>query len=127
MWIMLNKRCMHAKCLTVCEPMDCANVFCIGKFFTTSGIWEQKQMLVSENQLKITANNPEQEEAEEILDVTYSGAEMEIGFNVSYVLDVLNALKCENVRMMLTDSVSSVQIEDAASQSAAYVVMPMRL
>ena len=58
---------------------------------------------------------------------TYSGAEMEIGFNVSYVLDVLNALKCENVRMMLTDSVSSVQIEDAASQSAAYVVMPMRL
>ena len=44
---------------------------------------------------------------------------MEIGFNVSYVLDVLNALKCENVRMMLTDSVSSVQIEDAASQSAA--------
>jgi len=66
-------------------------------------------------------------EAEEILDVTYAGAEMEIGFNVSYVLDVLNALKCENVRILLTDSVSSVQIEDAASQSAAYVVMPMRL
>ena len=85
------------------------------------------RLYVSENQLKITANNPEQEEAEEILDVTYSGAEMEIGFNVSYVLDVLNALKCENVRMMLTDSVSSVQIEDAASQSAAYVVIPMRL
>ncbi len=82
---------------------------------------------VSENQLKITANNPEQEEAEEILDVTYAGTEMEIGFNVSYVLDVLNALKCENVRILLTDSVSSVQIEDAASQSAAYVVMPMRL
>ncbi|MFO5535125.1 DNA polymerase III subunit beta, partial [Klebsiella pneumoniae] len=65
--------------------------------------------------------------AEEILDVTYAGTEMEIGFNVSYVLDVLNALKCENVRILLTDSVSSVQIEDAASQSAAYVVMPMRL
>ncbi|MFH7092444.1 DNA polymerase III subunit beta, partial [Klebsiella pneumoniae] len=80
-----------------------------------------------ENQLKIAANNPEQEEAEEILDVTYAGTEMEIGFNVSYVLDVLNALKCENVRILLTDSVSSVQIEDAASQSAAYVVMPMRL
>ena len=77
--------------------------------------------------LSNTANNPEQEEAEEILDVTYAGTEMEIGFNVSYVLDVLNALKCENVRILLTDSVSSVQIEDAASQSAAYVVMPMRL
>ncbi len=58
----------------------------------------------------VRTQNPEQEEAEEILDVTYSGAEMEIGFNVSYVLDVLNALKCENVRMMLTDSVSSVPI-----------------
>jgi DNA polymerase-3 subunit beta len=73
------------------------------------------RLYVSENQLKITANNPEQEEAEEILDVTYAGTEMEIGFNVSYVLDVLNALKCENVRILLTDSVSSVQIEDAAS------------
>ncbi|CNU32462.1 DNA polymerase III subunit beta [Salmonella enterica subsp. enterica serovar Bovismorbificans] len=59
--------------------------------------------------------------------MSYGGTEMEIGFNVSYVLDVLNALKCETVRIMLTDSVSSVQIEDAASQSAAYVVMPMRL
>ncbi|MEC5320170.1 DNA polymerase III subunit beta [Brenneria populi subsp. brevivirga] len=80
-----------------------------------------------QNQLKITANNPEQEEAEEILDVQYDGSEMEIGFNVSYVLDVLNALKCEDVRLLLTDSVSSVQIEDSLSRAAAYVVMPMRL
>ncbi|ABP38429.1 DNA polymerase III subunit beta [Yersinia pestis subsp. microtus bv. Caucasica] len=85
------------------------------------------RLYVSHNQLKITANNPEQEEAEEILDVSYEGTEMEIGFNVSYVLDVLNALKCEDVRLLLTDSVSSVQIEDSASQVAAYVVMPMRL
>lgn len=82
---------------------------------------------ITENQLKITANNPEQEEAEEILDVSYKGCELEIGFNVSYVLDVLNALKCENVRLLLIDSVSSVQIEDVASQVALYVIMPMRL
>jgi DNA polymerase-3 subunit beta len=85
------------------------------------------RLYLSHNQLKITANNPEQEEAEEILDVSYEGTEMEIGFNVSYVLDVLNALKCEQVRLLLTDSVSSVQIEDMASQTASYVVMPMRL
>ncbi|SQJ05373.1 DNA polymerase III subunit beta [Salmonella enterica subsp. enterica] len=48
---------------------------------------------------KSPPNNPEQEEAEEILDVSYGGTEMEIGFNVSYVLDVLNALKCETVRI----------------------------
>lgn len=85
------------------------------------------RLYLSTDQLKITANNPEQEEAEEILDVVYQGTEMEIGFNVSYVLDVLNALKSENVRLLLTDGVSSVQIEDCASQAAAYVVMPMRL
>ncbi|XBS69754.1 DNA polymerase III subunit beta [Acerihabitans sp. KWT182] len=85
------------------------------------------RLYLSQDQLKITANNPEQEEAEEILDVSYQGTEMEIGFNVSYVLDVLNALKSEQVRLLLTDGVSSVQIEDCASQAAAYVVMPMRL
>lgn len=80
------------------------------------------------NQLTITANNPEQEEAEEVLDVEYAGDELEIGFNVSYVLDVLNALKCEDVRMLLIDSASSVQIENCASgHNALYVVMPMRL
>lgn len=85
------------------------------------------RLYASHNQLKITANNPEQEEAEEIVDVIYDGTEIEIGLNVSYILDVLNALKSENVRLLLTDSLSSVQIEDGVSQAAAYVVMPMRL
>jgi len=52
---------------------------------------------------------------------------MEIGFNVSYLLDVLNTLKCEEVKLLLTDAVSSVQVENVASAAAAYVVMPMRL
>lgn len=85
------------------------------------------RLYISHNQLRITANNPEQEEAEEIVDVNYTGTELEIGFNVSYILDILNTLKCESVHMLLIDSVSSVQLEDVASQSAAYVVMPMRL
>ena len=85
------------------------------------------RIYLSENQLKITANNPEQEEAEEIVDVMYQGGDLEIGFNVSYILDVLNALKCDSVKLLLTDSVSSTQIEDGASRHAAYVVMPMRL
>lgn len=85
------------------------------------------RLYFSENQLRITANNPEQEEAEEIVDVSYQGTEMEIGFNVSYILDVLNALKSDNVTLFLTDAVSSVQIEDSASSAAVYVVMPMRL
>ncbi|MGY4676393.1 DNA polymerase III subunit beta [Pasteurella sp. P03HT] len=85
------------------------------------------RLQLSENQLKITATNPEQEVAEEIIDVAYTGEEMEVGFNVSYILDVLNALKCHQVRMRLTDASSSCLIEDCEDASAEYVIMPMRL
>lgn len=59
------------------------------------------RLQLSENTMKITASNSEQEVAEELIDVNYSGEEMEVGFNVSYILDVLNALKCQQVRMRL--------------------------
>ncbi|SPY33787.1 DNA polymerase III subunit beta [Pasteurella canis] len=85
------------------------------------------RLQLSENQLKITATNPEQEVAEEVIDVSYRGEEMEVGFNVSYILDVLNALKCNQVRMRLTDASSSCLIEDCEDASAEYVIMPMRL
>lgn len=52
---------------------------------------------------------------------------MEVGFNVSYILDVLNALKCQQVRMRLTDASSSCLIEDVDDAGAEYVIMPMRL
>ncbi len=79
------------------------------------------------NLLHITATNPEQEEAQELVDVAYEGPELEVGFNVSYVLDVLNALKCEQVKWYLTDANSSALLEDASSDDAQYIVMPMRL
>lgn len=85
------------------------------------------RLYVNENQVKITANNPEQEEAEEIIDVKYNTEPLEIGFNVTYLLDVLNTIKCDTVQMLLSDSTSSVQIEDINNQVATYVVMPMRL
>ena len=82
---------------------------------------------MNQNLLKITANNPEQEEAEELLDVNFAHEELEISFNVSYVLDVLNTLKCDNIRISLSDANSSALIEDEQSDQALYVVMPMRL
>ncbi|WP_087023672.1 DNA polymerase III subunit beta [Thaumasiovibrio subtropicus] len=78
-------------------------------------------------QMRISANNPEQEEAEEFVDVDYEGDALEIGFNVSYVLDVLNTLKCDEVKLMLTDANASALIEDVANDDASYVVMPIRL
>ncbi|WP_394132304.1 DNA polymerase III subunit beta [Shewanella maritima] len=77
--------------------------------------------------LKITANNPEQEEAEEIIDVEYDSGDLEIGFNVSYLLDVLNNLASDDVRITLIDGNSSALIENHKEEDSMYVVMPMRL
>ena len=85
------------------------------------------RIMLSNGAIKMVANNPEQEEAEEEVGVDYAGDELEIGFNVSYLLDVLNVLKGDTVRLTLSDSSSSALVEDAADGAAVYVVMPMRL
>ncbi|MDN2479812.1 DNA polymerase III subunit beta [Vibrio agarivorans] len=78
-------------------------------------------------EMRITANNPEQEEAEELLDVQFEGDAIEIGFNVNYVLDVLNTLRCDTVRLSMSSANASALLENADDDSAMYVVMPIRL
>ncbi len=82
---------------------------------------------LDKNSLKIQAHNPEQEEAEEEIEVQYSTDPLEIGFNVTYLLDALSAIPGNEVRVLLSDANSSCLIEDAASTNSRYVVMPMRL
>ncbi|MFG5860765.1 DNA polymerase III subunit beta [Metapseudomonas sp. CR1201] len=77
--------------------------------------------------LKIQANNPEQEEAEEEVAVEYGGSNLEIGFNVSYLLDVLGVMSTEQVRLILSDANSSALLQEADNDDSSYVVMPMRL
>jgi len=77
--------------------------------------------------IKALAHNPEQEEAEEEIEVSYNGPEMEIGFNVSYLLDALNAIKTSNVVMVATDPDSSCLLLPEEQENSKYVVMPMRL
>jgi DNA polymerase-3 subunit beta len=77
--------------------------------------------------LKIQANNPEQEEARDELEVDYTGPAIEIGFNVTYLLDALAAIEGENVAIDFVDSNSSCLIRDAKGSNAKFVVMPMRL
>jgi DNA polymerase III subunit beta len=79
------------------------------------------------NLLTIQAHNPEQEEAEDQIEVSYSGAEMEIGFNVTYLLDALAAVDVDTVEVSLTDSNSSCLIRAPGDSSVKFVVMPMRL
>lgn len=82
---------------------------------------------VSNDTMKITANNPEQEEAQEVVDIDYQGEELEIGFNVSYVLDVLNSLRCDKVSFGMSDANTSTLVENTEDNTAQYVVMPIRL
>lgn len=82
---------------------------------------------LSDGNLKIVANNPEQEEAQEQVPVDYQGDALEIGFNVSYLLDVLGVLSGEQIKISLSDPSSSALLEEAEEGDSLYVVMPMRL
>ena len=77
--------------------------------------------------IRIYANNPEQEEAEEEVEVSYQGDDLEIGFNANYILDALNAIVDDQVKIIFTDANSSCLIQDANNDACKYVVMPMRL
>ena len=85
------------------------------------------RLKLSADTLDITANNPEQEQAEEVVAVEYQGEELEVGFNVSYLLDVLSVLDGDQIRLSLSDSASSALLEEADEGDSLYVVMPMRL
>ena len=82
---------------------------------------------LSENKLKLTANNPEQESAEEEVDVIYKGSELEVGFNIGYLLDVLNTIDSETVSFEFYGEDSSCIIKEQNSEDDVYVIMPMRL
>jgi DNA polymerase-3 subunit beta len=82
---------------------------------------------VKRNTVTVQAHNPEQEEAEEEIEVNYEGDDLEVGFNVNYLLDALGAIDGQEVEIGLTDSNSSCLIRSPGDSGARYVVMPMRL
>ncbi len=85
------------------------------------------RLQLTSGSLQIVANNPEQEEAEEVVSVDYEGDTLEIGFNVSYLLDVLGVLSGEKIKFSLSDPNSSALVEESIDGDSLYVVMPMRL
>lgn len=82
---------------------------------------------LSKGLLHLQAHNPEQDEAEEELEVDYQGDDLTIGFNVGYLLDVLGVLDGEEVQMAVIDANSSSLVTPKDSTDCRYVVMPMRL
>lgn len=77
--------------------------------------------------LKITSTNADQEDAQEEIEVDYAGDGLDIGFNVTYLLDVLANLRNEQVRFSLGDALGSALITMPDSERFKYVVMPMRI
>ena len=85
------------------------------------------RLLLANDCATITANNPEQEEAEEVVTIRYHGQSLEIGFNVNYLLDALSALEGEEIKISLADGDSSAVLEEVEDSDSLYVVMPMKL
>lgn len=85
------------------------------------------RLSLASNILKIQSHNPEQEEAEEELEVTYQGDTLEIGFNVNYLLDAVNVLRGDDVQALMHDANSSCLLQAPNDPTCRYIVMPMRL
>ena len=85
------------------------------------------RLIIRDNALVLQAHNPEQEEAEEELEVAYSGDDIEIGFNVNYLLDAIGAVDGDEVALSVVDSNSSCLIRAPEKDDCKFVVMPMRL
>jgi DNA polymerase III subunit beta len=85
------------------------------------------RITVKKKVVTVQAHNPEQEEAEEEIEVNYDGGDLEVGFNVNYLLDALAAIDGAEVEIGLSDSNSSCLIRSPGTTSCRYVVMPMRL
>ncbi len=85
------------------------------------------RLQLESGQLKLQTHNPEHEEAEEEIEVDYSGEGLEIGFNVNYLLDALGAIAGDEIVLELKNSDSSGLLYQSGDPSSKYVIMPMRL
>ncbi|MQR01086.1 DNA polymerase III subunit beta [Glaciimonas soli] len=93
----------------------------------TSDKFKGVRWVVTPGSLKISSTNADQEEAIEEVEIDYGGDSVDIGFNVTYLLDVLNNLKCDQINIALGDANSSALITVPENTDFKYVVMPMRI
>jgi DNA polymerase-3 subunit beta len=93
----------------------------------TSEKFKGVRLNVDPGSLKIATNNAEQEEALDELDIDYEGESIEIGFNVTYLIDVLTNMTQDMVKIELADSNNSALFTIPDDRNFKYVVMPMRI
>ncbi|OYW40491.1 MAG: DNA polymerase III subunit beta [Hydrogenophilales bacterium 12-61-10] len=85
------------------------------------------RLVMSENTLGIVCNNNEQEEAADEIEVSFTGEPLDMGFNVTYLLDGLGAVNSEEITLSLGDANSSMLLTSEGEPGFKYVVMPMRI
>jgi len=85
------------------------------------------RIVLAADQLKIICTNSEQEEAEEELPIAYKGDPLDIGFNITYLLDALSNLSVGRVKFAFGDANSSALVTMPERDDYKYVVMPMRI
>jgi DNA polymerase-3 subunit beta len=85
------------------------------------------RLILTTGNLRIVCSNNEQEEAQEELEVNYEGESLDIGFNITYLLEVLNNLTSETIQCSFGDANSSALITIPNNDNFKYVVMPMRI
>ena len=82
---------------------------------------------LSDKQLIISAENPDQGSAKEFLNVHYTGDSIEIGFNSRYLLDIAKQISGAQVKFLLSDKLSPTLIFDDDDKQALYLLMPMHI
>ena len=85
------------------------------------------RLVLAPGKMSILCTNSEQEEAEEELEIAYQGGELEIGFNINYLLDVLTNLPADTLQMAFGDSNRSTLVTIPDYSNFKYIVMPMRI
>ena len=118
-------------------PKGYKNMFTIGRdelqrslqraAILTSDKFKGVRCLIAPGQMKILSTNADQEEAQEELEIAYDGDSLDIGFNVTYLLDALANLKVDTLQIALGDSTASALITIPENETFKYVVMPMRI
>ncbi len=93
----------------------------------TSDKFKGVRLNIDPGVLQILSNNAEQEEAVDEIDIDYTGDCIEIGFNVTYLIDVLSNMEQDMVTMELSDGNSSALFTIPDNPTFKYVVMPMRI
>lgn len=115
-----NDKVMEVDCKSFTQSVDRVSVISSEKSRAI-------KFQLGNGKLTLSANSAEQGTASEEIDVTYSAAEVEVGFNSRYLLEMMNQIEGETAQFLLNDGASPAIVRDTADAGALYVIMPMRV